>query len=505
MAWLGTWANRLVLTIDSSKVDATLTDFPVLIHLSSSSGITNEDVTVVFDELSSSSDRKKMAVTSSDGTTQLYVEIEQWEIDMDEEAWLHVKVPSISSSSDTTLYLYYDSAQADNTTYVGDSTDAVVNNVWDSDFVAVWHMAQDPDGDGADAIKDSTSNLIHLTPNGSMTTSDLVAGKAGRAIDFDGTGDDLETDGNESDLNLGSDDFEFNFTINFNNFPTNGGEADQIFNFANPTPDRRSYLLDMAQVASVLYFRFQAFNGTGTPTIFAQRTVSLSTGTWYNFSIRRDGTNVHIYQDGTELSTATAIGSPTIYNNTDDPFFIGSYHGTWSLGDFIIDEFRVTIGDARSAPHQKATYNSLWDSLMSFAASGADAAVASEPLEGTFTLNASVSALEGISLETLEGAFALSGVVALTPIYPFESSLSLMNSLYIGSTVSIINSLNIQVTSNIDIVLDVLQKFEATFGVKLTIEELVKFNATINFVNHIVDADSGITQGQYYFLKSHGL
>ena len=39
MAWLGTWADRLKITIDSSKVDSTLTDFPIVIKLSTASGI----------------------------------------------------------------------------------------------------------------------------------------------------------------------------------------------------------------------------------------------------------------------------------------------------------------------------------------------------------------------------------------------------------------------------------------------------------------------------------
>ncbi len=363
--WLSGWDNRIVLTIDKDKIDATLPNFPVMVHLSASSGITSADVSAVFDELTSDANRKKIAVTSSDAETELYVEIERWD-DANEEAWLHVKVPSVSSSADTILYLYYDADHADNTTYVGDTTDAVVHNVWDSDHIAVWHMAQDPNGDGADAIKDSTSNAIDLTPNGAMTSDDLVDGKVGKAIDFDGSGDDLETDGNIPSLNINSDDFEFSFWVNFNNLPANNGESDQIFGIADPINDRRSYLLDVYQVSSVVYFRFLTYNGTSLATTWVSRTITPSTGTWYYFSVRRDGSNVHVYQDGVELGTATAIGTPSIYENTDDSFFIGSYNGIWSLCDLIIDEFRVTIGDSRSGAWVKATYNSLCDSLITF-------------------------------------------------------------------------------------------------------------------------------------------
>ena len=50
-------------------------------------------------------------------------------------------------------------------------------------------MSQDPNGDAADAIKDSTSNANDGIPVGSMTTADLVAGKVGKGIDFDGSDD----------------------------------------------------------------------------------------------------------------------------------------------------------------------------------------------------------------------------------------------------------------------------------------------------------------------------
>jgi len=467
MAFLSGWNqfNRIKITLDKDNFDSTESDFPNMVHISEPLGLS-----CVFDELGSNANRKKIAFTSADGTTELYAEIELFDYD-NNEAWMHVLIPSASSSIDTTIYLYFDSNHADNTTYIGDSNDAIVHNVWNTDFKAVWHMAQDPDGDGADAIKDSTSNALDLTPNGSMTSADLVDGKVGKAIDFDGTDDDLEANG--SSLNLSSDDFEFNFTINFNNLPTNGGEADQIFNLANPTPDRRSYLLDLMQSGGVLYLRFQAFNGTATPTIFVQRTVTLSTDTWYNFSIRRAGSDVHVYQNGAELSTATTIGSPTIYDNTDDSFFIGSYNGIWSLGDFIIDEFRITIGDSRSASWVKATYHSLWDSMNTFS---------EIPISGTINL-----------VNNLLDFIAVSG------------SIDLINSLQLGSTVDLVNSLNQRINGDINIINSILQRLEGELNLVMDIEERTKVFGTLDLLNRILDSGNGVTQNNYEFSKGHGL
>jgi len=55
MTWLSGWGKRTKLTLDSFRVDEDLTDFPVLITLSSGTGKTDADVTNIFDELCVSS------------------------------------------------------------------------------------------------------------------------------------------------------------------------------------------------------------------------------------------------------------------------------------------------------------------------------------------------------------------------------------------------------------------------------------------------------------------
>jgi len=168
MAWLSGWAYRIELTIDSTKVDNDLVDFPVMIDVPAA----------VFNRFSADSDRKKIAVTTSDGTTQCYVEIEYWD-HASQKGFLHTKIPSILAASDTTIYLYYDAAQSENTTYVGDTGNAAAQNVWDSDFALVYHCAQDPSG-GSGCVLDSTSNANHGTPKqtDSLTHIDGLVGKA---------------------------------------------------------------------------------------------------------------------------------------------------------------------------------------------------------------------------------------------------------------------------------------------------------------------------------------
>ena len=59
--WLAGWDYRVKITIDSGDVDEALTDFPVLIYISDSSGIDGENVSFIFDELGGNS--LKIAVT----------------------------------------------------------------------------------------------------------------------------------------------------------------------------------------------------------------------------------------------------------------------------------------------------------------------------------------------------------------------------------------------------------------------------------------------------------
>jgi len=123
MASLGTWAHRIALQVSNSNIDANQTHFPLPIEISSSSGITNVDATPVFDHLRCDENRLRIAVTKSDGTTQINVIVVEWD-DANEYAMLLVSKSDLtfSSSETTTLYLYYDRQQPSNTTYVKDAT-----------------------------------------------------------------------------------------------------------------------------------------------------------------------------------------------------------------------------------------------------------------------------------------------------------------------------------------------------------------------------------------------
>ena len=345
MAWLSGYLKRRKLTINNTNVDAPLSDFPVLIKISDSSGISSTDVTSIFTELGSDANRKKIAVTTSNGTTQCYVEIERFDY-VNSGAWLWVKVPSVASGDTTILYLYYDANQADNISYVGDTTDTITNNVWDSNFVVVYHMAQDPNGDTIDAIKESTSNQYDGTPAGSMTSVDLVDGKVGKGIDFDGSNDNLDSN-EDGPFRFGSTNFTY----------------EACAKLASKITDRaivaKGYNYELRYDVGEDYWMFNVNDGTYKYAKFSQTNASLDT--WHYIVGTSEGTVLKIYVDIVEGATVGSIGT---IQETASTLTIG----TGSGGRFfsgIIDEVRIS-NIARSVAWLKATYYSNWDELISF-------------------------------------------------------------------------------------------------------------------------------------------
>jgi PHD/YefM family antitoxin component YafN of YafNO toxin-antitoxin module len=207
--WLGTWSKRKKIEIDNTNIDSDLSHFPISIFLGSSSGINGEDTTEVFDQVGS--DWQKIAITNNTGDSEIYVEKELWD-DVNEKAvlWASASGLTLTSGSKTELYLYYDSSQSNNTSYVADVGSR--NEVWDSDYNMVLHLRESGDGT-ADEFVDSTSNNNHGQGGGgnSSYTPTQIDGKIGKSQDFDGSNDYIKI---PNDTSLNPDDITISFWIN---------------------------------------------------------------------------------------------------------------------------------------------------------------------------------------------------------------------------------------------------------------------------------------------------
>ena len=160
------WGYRKKITLDHTKVfgGADLTNFPVLINFSSEIDLSAHALANGYDLL----------FTSADGTTKLNHDVETF-IQATGQLVAWVRVPTLSVSTDTVLYLYYGNASAPN--------QQNRNAVWNANYKAVWHLNEPPGGFG-----DSTGNGYTGTDNVSATGK---TGKIGSGQQFDGVDDSI--------------------------------------------------------------------------------------------------------------------------------------------------------------------------------------------------------------------------------------------------------------------------------------------------------------------------
>ncbi len=300
---------------------------------------------------SSWDNRKKIAITDS-SDNQLYTEIERWDY-ANEEANLWVKVPTIASGTDTDLYLYYDASATTNSGYVGDTGDSPAQQVWNSDFEGVWHLSQDPSG-GSGAIKDSTSETRNLTSSGTMLTEDLVDGKIGKGIDFDGSDDEL----------VGSDCDNIRAT----NFAASGW-----FKTTDPSPPGHIYILSNRDTSTAdqfvirvsvtnAYAVFQTYDGSSSSALTGN--TPLNDGFWHHIVGVREGTQLTLYIDGDSVESE----SLTLRDiNTSEGYKIGGIGIGGGINSFtgVIDECRVYNKEIAST-WIKADYYSNCNDLVTF-------------------------------------------------------------------------------------------------------------------------------------------
>ena len=337
--WLQGWGRRVKLYIDSNDIDENLTDFRVRIYLSSSSGRYNDNLSFVFDEIQSESDRKKIALTTSDGETQCYAEIERWNA-TSEEAWLWVRVPSISDSSDTELYLYFDDEHGDNSDYIGDVGEAAATSVWDDDYVGVWHLSEDPSG-APPQMLNSKSDISHGTSHGLMTSDDQVRGVVDGSLELDGFTDYVDF-GDDASL-----DITGNITIEAWVRPDDFAGPPDLLTKGNYDEAYSVWLRASGEV------RFGLNNNPLTSN------TTLVAGTRYHIVATRSGTTRKIFINGTEdISDIYGFAIGTTF--TDLTLSSSGYPL-----EGMVDEVRLS-SSGRGDAWIRASFESERDSLIDF-------------------------------------------------------------------------------------------------------------------------------------------
>ena len=177
MAWYdGSWSYRIEVTADAAEVDSDIGYACLPLSKMPSEFWANVNAT----------DGRDIRVTTSDGSTEVAVEIVNF--DSGTETGLLLWAATHNTSSDESWFVYYGNGSA--TMPAIDSTYGA-ENAYPSNHVQVLHLAET----GGTTAYDSTANDNDGSSSGSMTSGDNVAGPTSDwpALDFDGSDDMLTT------------------------------------------------------------------------------------------------------------------------------------------------------------------------------------------------------------------------------------------------------------------------------------------------------------------------
>lgn len=316
-AWLDGWARRKPITLLASQIEApgdgALADFPVL-------------VSVTDPQLAAGAalpGGEDIVFTAADGRTVLASEIESF-VRTDNQLVAWVKVPSLSATTNTRLYVYYGNPSPPAPT---------PEAVWTADFLGVWHLHQNPGPGGAGEIRDATSASRDGTAM-NMESTDLVPARIGRGFTFNGADEYLDF----AAMNVG-DTFTISMWVQFAGVSsvrplmsnsTLGGDTDGFRFFINSVNvlDRRIY--------------FETGNGTTGSVdraVTAPGAMPLNALTHLAVVVNRTAATATIFVNGAPATTDTSIRSDF---RTDSDFELARLKDTFFHFPGILDEIRVS-------------------------------------------------------------------------------------------------------------------------------------------------------------------
>src|SRR5262249_30035447 len=272
------------MTINHAKVPSTQSNFTVLVsvtdpalktvanggHVANPNGY---DIGFYAD--SGGTIKLKWEVEKYDGTTGTLV------------AW--VKIPSVSSTTDTVFYLMY-----------GDSTintnQSDPPNTWDSNFKGVWHMN---DNAANTLIRESTATGANGTNNANTSTK-TAKGQIGSALSYNGS-----TDGSFAAINLSTTNIA---TLSFwMRWTTNANDDHLAFEYTPNYNTNAGGFVANWDSSSYGGGKFGTGMGKGDFTYWTDLFTRPSAATWHlvHLVFNRAGPTNKVYVDGS-LQTLTA-------------------------------------------------------------------------------------------------------------------------------------------------------------------------------------------------------
>ena len=312
-SWNGLgFAYRKNITIDPANIPNNLFNFPVLIDLESDPDLAGIQQTNGND----------LFFTDAQGN-KLPFELEYFDKEsLNFKAWVKT---DISSSTPTIISMYFGNSTV--------SSQADPTGVWGTDYTGIWHLNNNPAGG---TIFDSTSNNYDGTPGGGMTSSDLVKGIIGKAIDFDGTNDLINLGNINSNLWTG-------ITVEAWIFHDTSGDDRVICKSPDGTVANHIFSLAI-EPTNKLRVRISTDGTGGTVASSLDSSGTISVGTWHHiaFTWSSASERVYLYIDGVQdvnnffkdgdsiKDSSVAAIIANVNGGTEDRYFDG-----------LIDEARI--------------------------------------------------------------------------------------------------------------------------------------------------------------------
>jgi len=326
--WDEAWQYRRTITIDHTKVSGELEDFPLLIEIVDSSF---------------------SGKTQLNGNDFVFTNINNVKLDHEIEFYdsstgrliVWVKVPTLSSTTDTVLYMYYgnpDCGSQQNPT-----------GVWDENYKLVMHF------DEREGIHyDSTINGNNGTPRNGVLQG--VAGKIDGADTFDGSNDYVEVP-HSNGLAGYTEGFTVSFWINLQNT----AKRQTILCKYTTSGDMRSWQIEYDPVyrPNNPFWFFASQNGITYSEWWASFVPTA--GVWYHVTIVWEPNKIpRFYINGVQVPTVGTSTTSSIFNNVGTPLYIGRSIYSTRCFRGSLDEISIS-NVARSADWIFTQYNNQFN------------------------------------------------------------------------------------------------------------------------------------------------
>ncbi|MEM2522663.1 MAG: DUF2341 domain-containing protein [Candidatus Bathyarchaeia archaeon] len=468
--WCRDWRYRRKIVINHTQVSGTLTDFPVLIEILDS-GLVGKTQPNGYDFVFTDANNVKLnhQIEFYDSTIGHLI------------VW--VRVPYLSSTEDTILYVYYGNPSCED--------QQNPTGVWDANHILVLHL-----NEKTGTLYDSTANGNNGTPYKGVLQG--VTGKIDGAVTFDGNNDYIEIP--HSDTLSG---YTEAFTVSFWIKIGDTSRRQTILCKYNTAGNMRSWQIeyDPLNCPNNPFWFFASKDGITYSQWWASFVPQANT--WYYVTIVWQSNEIpKFYINGVQVLTIGTAKISAIYNNVGTPLYIGE--SIYADRNFrgSLDEVHIS-NVARSASWILTAYNNQLNPV-TFYSLGEE-----EIFQETYVIAVQVDGCGSVKITSEKTAYTRGENVTLTAIaaegYEFRC--------WSGDITGTEKTITITVTKNMNITAHFQRKQyvinASVMGVGGSIEpsgwvtvyhgENITFTITPDIGYHIYDVlVDGASQGQIF-------